>query len=133
MVYRTLVLLAALAAAANFAPQPAAAQTAGLLPTNYYAPAGSPAGVTAQMYPSPRPTPPLVGYTYIPYRPLAPQQFLYAHRNVYLTGGGGNGLTRTTVSYGYRSRWWLFQPSVMFGQATPHARLSLAPSPCVGP
>ena len=57
---------------------PAAAQY-----DNYYVPPGSPAGVAAQMYPSPRPVPPLVGYTYVTYPPLLPQEFLYDHCDHY--------------------------------------------------
>ena len=45
---------------------------------NFYAmPTGS-EGLTAALYPSPRPTPPLVGQTYITYQPLAPQEFMYS-------------------------------------------------------
>ena len=41
---------------------------------NYYATPEGPEGLTAAMYPCPRPTPPLTGQTIITYGPLAPQQ-----------------------------------------------------------
>ena len=61
-------------------PQQAAAQGGPpQLFANYYVPAGSPAGVTAQMYPCPWPTPPLVGHTYVTYQPWAGRVSLSAH------------------------------------------------------
>ncbi len=44
---------------------------------NYYAMPTGPEGLTAALYPCPRPTPPLIGQTYITYEPLAPHEFLY--------------------------------------------------------
>ena len=68
---------------------------------NYYAmPAGA-EGLTAALYPSPRPTPPLVGQTYITYEPLAPQEFLYPIFRYYKTYNGNHQVTRTTVIYGH--------------------------------
>ncbi len=68
---------------------------------NYYAMPTGPDGLTAAMYPSPRPTPPLIGQTYITYQPLGPQQFMYEHRNFYVTGHGGLNWTTTSVTYGH--------------------------------
>src|SRR5215469_9938667 len=74
---------------------------------NYYV-AGTP---PAQLYLSPRPTPPLVGHTYITYQALYPHEFMYHHSRSYygydgckgcgLGCKGGNCLptNRTTVHY----------------------------------
>ncbi len=68
---------------------------------NFYAmPTGS-EGLTAALYPSPRPTPPLVGQTYITYQPLAPQEFMYLHARYYKTYNDTHQVTRTTVIYGH--------------------------------
>ncbi len=50
---------------------------------NYYVPPSGSGGVGAQLYVSPRPTPPWVGHTYITYPPLMPHEFLYKHFRVY--------------------------------------------------
>jgi len=77
---------------------------------NYYVPPGSPWGVGAEMYLCPRPTPPLVGHTYITYQPLLPHEFLYKHCRSYKThhpAGGcqpphakGAHCTHTCVHWG---------------------------------
>ena len=59
-------------------------------------------GEAAGLYPSPLPSPPLVGHTHITYEPLMPHEFLYRHRRVYhrLYGyRGGFGLTHTVVHW----------------------------------
>ena len=72
-------------------------RTAGDLFYNYYVPA-SPGGATmAEMYPCPRPVPPWVGYTYITYQPLLPQEFLYKHKRSYKRIHPCGGSTRTRV------------------------------------
>jgi hypothetical protein len=48
---------------------------------NYYVPSWYGAG--ARLYVAPRPTPPLVGHTYVTYQPLMPHEFLYRHSRVY--------------------------------------------------
>lgn len=64
---------------------------------NYYVDgAGS---VPAQLYLSPRPTPPLVGHTYITYEPLMPHEFLYRHHKTYYRMNGLFPANKTTV-------WW---------------------------
>jgi len=63
---------------------------------NYYA-YGNP---TAQMYPCPLPTPPLVGRTYITYPPLAPQEYLYHHERIYSAWRPDSGWTQTKIAYG---------------------------------
>ena len=68
---------------------------------NYYATPTGPDGLTAALYPCPRPTPPLVGQTYITYGPLAPQEFLYVHHRNYTTYNGNHQATRTSVTWGH--------------------------------
>ncbi len=74
-------------------------QGAGDLFYNYYVPQGPAGGVPAEMYPSPRPTPPSVGHTYMTYQPLYPQEFLYQHHRVYYRCNPGAGETTTRVSW----------------------------------
>ncbi len=62
----------------------------------FYAQPGVPAG----MYPSPRPTPPYVGHTYVTYEPLNPHEFLYPHARAYYRYNPGAGWTTTRVL------WW---------------------------
>ena len=65
---------------------------------NYYVPPGDSGGVLAQLYLSPRPTPPLVGHTYVTYQPLLPHEFLYPHYRRYWRYNNPNGgWTRTLV------------------------------------
>ena len=66
---------------------------------NYYVHPGAAGLVGAQLYVSPRPTPPLVGHTYITYPPLMPHEFLYQHHRVYETYNPGSGWTRTRVRW----------------------------------
>ena len=70
---------------------------------NYYVPPVACNGygaVGAEMYISPRPTPPMVGHTYITYQPLMPHEFLYKHHRWYKRDHGPYaGVTRTRV-------WW---------------------------
>lgn len=96
-----------------------AAQAADLFYNNYVA--GNP---PAQLYPSPRPTPPLVGHTYVTYQPLYPQEFLYHHNRSYCRYDGQHLLpvTRTTVSWKsglLRGRVWYPHryPDIMFQYA----------------
>ena len=81
---------------------------------NYYVPAGNYGGAPAQLYLSPRPTPPVVGHTYVTYQPLMPHEFLYPHCRTYLRYNGPNGgWTRTAVTW-QRSCFdldWLCCPS----------------------
>jgi hypothetical protein len=70
---------------------------------NYYVPPVAccwHGGEGAQLYPCPRPTPPLVGETYITYQPLDPHEFLYRHHRCYYRDNGPYaGVTKTHV-------WW---------------------------
>ena len=102
---------------------PAAAQYG-----NYYVPAGSPAGVAAQMYPSPRPVPPLVGYTYVTYPPLLPQEFLYTHCDHYRRVNCDCSVTCTKICYNHRHFCCGNIPTVMWGQSTPCTPPVKAPS-----
>ena len=54
----------------------------------------------AQMYICPRPTPPLVGHTYITYQPLAPSEMLYHHSRTYVTSHPYGAPTVTHVHWG---------------------------------
>lgn len=66
---------------------------------NYYSPMSCGAHPAA-MYPSPRPTPPLVGHTYYTYQPLLPHEMMYTHHRTYHSYyDGGAGLNRTCVSW----------------------------------
>ena len=64
---------------------------------NYYVPSGPCGGAPAQLYLSPRPTPPLVGHTYITYQPLMPHEFLYRHTRSYYRQNQNRKWTRTMV------------------------------------
>jgi hypothetical protein len=63
---------------------------------NYYV---GPPGVPAKLYPSPRPTPPMVGWTYITYQPLMPHEFLYHHHRHYYRYYPNGGFTTVSVRY----------------------------------
>ncbi|MEN6450061.1 MAG: hypothetical protein ABFC96_06195 [Thermoguttaceae bacterium] len=73
--------------------------TAGDLFCNYYVPPVGCPNVGAKLYVSPRPTPPLVGHTYITYQPLMPHEFLYTHHRVYKTSHEDASRTRTSVHW----------------------------------
>ena len=67
---------------------------------NYYVGGGTPwPGVPAQLYLCPRPTPALVGHTYITYQPLLPHEFLYRHDRLYFTCHPDASITRTTIRW----------------------------------
>jgi hypothetical protein len=56
-------------------------------------------GTPAQLYISPRPTPPLVGHTWITYPPLMPHEFLYHHHRKYYKYYRNGGFTTSCVKY----------------------------------
>jgi hypothetical protein len=63
---------------------------------------GNCGSIPAGMYPSPMPTPPLVGHTYFTYQPLLPHEYMYAHYRVYHHHYNHNrGLSRTRVIYAW--------------------------------
>lgn len=62
---------------------------------NYYAQPGVPAG----MYPTPYPTPPVVGHTFYTYQPFYPHEFLYPHTRVYVNYHGDGSYNKTTVRW----------------------------------
>ncbi len=66
---------------------------------NYYVAPVGPESVGAELYVSPRPTPPMVGHTYITYPPLAPHEFLYKHHRHYRTIHEDAPNTRTSVRW----------------------------------
>jgi hypothetical protein len=66
---------------------------------NYYT-QGYSNQVNAQMYVSPLPVPPYVGHTFMTYPPLAPEHYLYTHKDRYHNHyDGGRGLNRTRAIY----------------------------------
>jgi hypothetical protein len=63
---------------------------------------GNCGSIPAGMYPTPMPTPPLVGHTYFTYQPLLPHEYMYAHHRVYHHHYNHNrGLSRTRVIYAW--------------------------------
>lgn len=66
---------------------------------NYYVQPAGPSSVGAELYPSPRPVPPLVGHTYVTYEPLMPHEFLYRHSRTYWRYNPDAGWTRARVSW----------------------------------
>lgn len=68
-------------------------------PYNYYVHPGEAGLLGAELYLSPRPTPPVVGHTYVTYPPLMPHEFLYHHHRTYKTYNPGSGWTRTRASW----------------------------------
>jgi hypothetical protein len=64
---------------------------------NFYVSPGPCGTVGAQLYVCPRPTPPLVGHTYVTYQPLMPHEFLYPHCRTYAHVHPDGRVTRTCV------------------------------------
>ncbi len=95
-----MIVLATLTAFAAIGPSQARAverQPTSDLFYNYYVPPGGSGGVAAQLYTCPRPTPRLVGHTYITYQPFMPHEFLHKHCRTYWRWQRGTGVTRTSV------------------------------------
>ena len=86
---------------------------------NYYVPPGPAGGTGAELYVSPRPTPPMVGHTWITYQPLLPHEFMYRHKRCYVRHNPGAGLTCTKVRYG-RNRLQALVPTWMDGDILSH-------------
>jgi hypothetical protein len=95
----TAVVLAVLGTVATARADGVRHSTPGDLFYNYYVPPFGEESVGAGMYPCPRPTPPLVGHTYITYQPLMPHEFMYKHRRVYWTQHDDAPPTRTSVRW----------------------------------
>jgi len=98
--------LVAGALVAGWHAKPAAAQGAYYTPTvpndlfyNFYT-QGPANRVQAQLYISPRPTPELVGHTWITYQPFMPHEFLYKHERCYYRYNPTGGFTQTRI------KWW---------------------------
>ena len=94
---------------------------------NYYP--NTMAGInSASLYPSPIPTPPIVGHTYYTYQPLMPHEMMYAHKRNYYTpmpapGGYYQDPTGcSTGGYGYNKTTVVWQ----------HHGLSIGPNPLGG-
>lgn len=84
------------------APLPEAAAVQAPAPPQYGYYVDGPGAVPAQLYPAPRPTPPVVGRTYVTYPPLAPHEFLYSHRRVYVHRYADGTRSRARVVW---NRW----------------------------
>ena len=107
----TLLIAGVLAAQEARAQMYYPAPSPGGIPNAYVAP-HSQVGVGTALYPCPRPAPPMVGYTYIPYEPLAPHEFLYGHHCTYVRKNDGHcSTTRTSVTYWHRGAICPFTPS----------------------
>jgi hypothetical protein len=72
---------------------------------NFYVPPVGDQSVGAEMYLCPRPTPPLVGHTYISYQPLLPHEMMYPHHRVYKTYHDDAPPTKTRVHWNHRCYW----------------------------
>lgn len=89
---------------------------------NYYVPGN---GVPpAQLYVSPRPTPPLVGHTYVTYQPFYPHEWLYPHHRVYYRCDGRHLFPMNVTTVSWRSGllgghvWWPHRhPEIQLMQA----------------
>jgi hypothetical protein len=64
-----------------------------------------PSGAAAQMYVSPRPVPPHVGWTYTTYQPFMPHEYLYRHTRSHYTHHDCSGWTRSKIRYRSRGLW----------------------------
>jgi len=101
-----MVFATACVVAATFgAPSESTAADCGYAPStqdlfyNFYVGGGPSGAYPAQMYLSPRPTPALVGHTYITYQPFLPHEFMYHHRRSYTRVHHPGGTTRTRIWY----------------------------------
>ena len=65
----------------------------------YVGPSAYGGGVPAQMYVSPRPSPPYVGHTWITYPPLSPHEFMYHHCRKYHKYYRGGGYSEMCIKY----------------------------------
>jgi hypothetical protein len=95
-----LLLVAAVAATWTLTASEATAVNRAAAPVsaNYYV---VDADASVALYVSPRPTPPMVGHTYITYQPLAPHEFLYLHHRTYVTHHPDAPRTVTRVCWGH--------------------------------
>lgn len=102
MSLRAALAAGAVAVALAFIAGPGEAQAAhpDLFYNYYVGPAPYAGGVPASMYISPRPTPPLVGHTWITYQPLMPNELLYRHHRHYYRYYPNGGYNSTKVC------WW---------------------------
>jgi len=86
---------------------------------NYYVPPGRCGGVGAELYVSPRPTPPMVGHTWMTYQPLMPHEYMYKHCRHYVRRNPCAGLTCTKVRYGHHGLHGIL-PTWMDGKICSH-------------
>ena len=86
---------------ASFAAPQASAAHPDIFYNYYNGPTVFGQGTPAQLYISPRPTPPLVGHTWITYPPLNPHEFMYHHHRKYYKYYRNGGYTTSCVKYGF--------------------------------
>ncbi len=86
---------------------------------NYYAQPTDSQGLTAALYPCPRPTPPLVGQTFITYEALSPHEFLYCHHECYKGSNGPCQCTKTSITWNHWLMRCPFRPAAEPGLCTP--------------
>jgi len=102
-IYRTALVIGAMVAAWSFATTDAEAQVrqsrVGDLFYNYYVPAPWGYGHGAQLYVSPRSTPPLVGHHWITYQPFMPHEYLYQHHRTYVSRKPDGSVVTTRVDW----------------------------------
>lgn len=113
-------LLPSAIAAAVFTLTGVAVEAADLF-YNYYV-AGNP---PAQAFLCPRPTPPLVGHTYITYQPFYPNEFLYHHKRKYVRYDAEHHLPVNTTTVSWKSG--LLRGRVWFPHRYPEIQLQYAP------
>lgn len=88
---------------------------------NYYVPGNPP----AQAFLCPRPTPPLVGHTYLTYQPFYPNEFLYRHHRTYARYDGVHRLPMNKTHVSWRSG--LLRGNVWLPHRYPEVQLQFAP------
>jgi hypothetical protein len=96
---RAMLAALALCVASLLAASQAEAAHPDLFYNFYNGPTPCGPGLPAQLYISPRPTPPLVGHTFITYQPLLPHEFMYHHHRKYYKYHHLGGHTTACVKY----------------------------------
>ena len=99
MTLRAMLAVLALGSLASLVPATAEGAHPDIFYNFYNGPSATGAGVPAQMYIAPLPTPPLVGHTYISYPPLMPHEFMYHHHRAYYKYYRNGGWVSANVHY----------------------------------
>jgi len=96
---RAMLAIVALGCFVEFSTSTAKAAHPDIFYNFYNGPSAAGPGVPAQLYVAPRPTPPLVGHTWMTYPPLMPHEFLYLHHRKYYKYYRDGGYTTSSVHY----------------------------------